>query len=151
MYCNNLKRKLHFNVKKKKKKAERVAYGFVSRRSCIRDCTCGMSETLSKYYKHHPAVKNGQHGPTPCFGIIQRNRRDALCFTGYVILFKSGAIIKTHDWHRISCKGSVSVKLLARWFESLLSDPHRCHCSLTVLYIVLYKQKIKQIHWSCVD
>jgi len=135
-------------IKKKKKnrigrnqfkKAERFAYGFVSSRSCIRDCTSGMSEALSNYYKHHSTVKNGQHGPTPCFGIIQRNRRDALCFKRYIILFKTGAIIETHDWHRISGKGSlcqvidtlVKVWVSVLWFPQVSLFPYcTVHCSL---------------------
>lgn len=61
-------------------------------------------------------MKNGEHGPTPCSRIIQRNRRNALCFKGFVILFKYVAIIDPHDWHRISRKGSASINLLTRWW-----------------------------------
>lgn len=38
-------------------------------------------------------MKDGEHGVTPCSGVIQRNRRDALCFKGYVIWSKFVAII----------------------------------------------------------
>ncbi|XP_016373596.1 tRNA (cytosine-5-)-methyltransferase-like [Sinocyclocheilus rhinocerous] len=39
----------------------------------LRRCQC-------QNIKHHSAVKNGEHGTTPCSGVIQRNRSDALCF-----------------------------------------------------------------------
>lgn len=97
-------------------------------------------ETLSKYYKHHPAVKNGEHGPTPCSRIIQRNRRNALCFKGFVILFKSVAIIDTwltQDQSQRLCLYQLIDTLVK--FECLFYDPHRCHCSLTVLYCTFAK------------
>lgn len=93
-------------------------------------------------------MKNGEDGATPCSGVIQRNRRDALCFKWYVIglnlqrllitWLTGSALCLENDWR---ADGGVWVSVV--WSPQVSLFPY---CTFAMRF--LYNQTMTFTDWE---